>query len=78
MANQHPLLAKCRRQLGPAMGRAACENKVCFRWQHLETEPRQFPGHPIPFFITLERLRWKHSSSSKAAIGPAWAGRPSG
>ena len=61
MANQHPLLAKCRRQLGPAMGRVACENKVCFRWPHLETEPRQFPGHPIPFFhhpgtIALEIL----------------------
>jgi hypothetical protein len=28
--------------------------------------------------ITMERLRWKCSSSPKAAIAPAWAGRPSG
>ena len=49
MANQYPLLAKCRRQLAAAMGWMVRENKVCFRWQHLETEPRELLGHPIPF-----------------------------
>src|SRR6516165_7289021 len=61
MANQHLLLAKCGRQLAAAMGRVTRENKVCFRWQHLETEPRELLGHPIPFFhghrtIALEML----------------------
>ena len=61
MANQHPLPAKRRSQLGAAMGRVACENKVCFRWQHFETKPRQPPGHPISFFhhhraVALEML----------------------
>ena len=61
MANQYPLLAKCRRQLAAAMGWMVRENKDCFRWQHLETELRQLPGHPISFFyhsgtVALEML----------------------
>jgi hypothetical protein len=78
MANQHALLARCRRQLAPAMGWMVRENKVCFRWQHLETEPRQLPGHPIPFLDHHGTIALEMLLVPKAAIAPAWAGRPSG
>ena len=78
MANQHPLLTKCRSQLGAVMGGVACENEIAFDGSTSK------PSHESSWvilsrsFIIIERLRWKCSSSSKAAIAPAWAGRPSG